>query len=503
MAIVSIKLSQEVVDKEHAMASEAPVPGGDIAGLVDFFAAALDNIDANYAQFSSWKLLDSTLITTYADGAVGTYSGLVLDNATAPRGRASLTGFDFSIPGLLDLGVTGRMIYDYDMSGGGLVFNPAPEGMTINGLRLATRLPTTSPDYDPSFGNVSMSMSGAVTVLPSGEIRGTIGSIDIGADKFIRSASLRGDFSLATIMSNGEPMPMLDGSLKAIDIAYHDGSLVKVSNAAIAFQPGTSLEQALLQGSSGNDDISVDLPGRLYEDMVVAAGSGDDIVTLKGGGGRLGVAAGDGNDVVSLLGDSHVVDGGRGIDTVKLAGAQADYVVKHIAVAPNPDPRYTPVSQYSVTDKSGATSTLTNVERIVFGNATLALDVDGNAGQAYRLYQAAFDRTPDAVGLGFWINSLDKGLSLTDIAAAFLTQAEFKAAYGSSQSNLELVTRFYQNILGREPEAAGRDFWVGKLDDKVVGVAEVLAAISESAENKAGLVDIIGNGFAYTPWGGN
>ena len=36
-----------------------------------------------------------------------------------------------------------------------------------------------------------------------------------------------------------------------------------------------------------------------------------------------------------------------------------------------------------------------NVERLDFSDAHLAFDVDGNAGQIYRLYKAAFARTPD------------------------------------------------------------------------------------------------------------
>lgn len=74
--------------------------------------------------------------------------------------------------------------------------------------------------------------------------------------------------------------------------------------------------------------------------------------------------------------------------------------------------------------------------------------------------------------------------------------------YGDSQSNLELVARFYQNILGRDPEPTGRDFWVRNLDTGVTGVADVMAAISESGENKDGLAAIVGNGFTYTPWTG-
>lgn len=490
MAIVRIKLSQDVVDKEHALADN-PVLGGDPSGLIEFFSEAVADIEENYAQFSSWNLLGSTLRTTYADGAVGVYSGIALDNPAATRGRASVTGFDFSAPGLLELGVTGKMAYDYDMSGGGLVFNPAPEGMTINGLRLATRLPSTSADYDPVFGNFSMSMSGAVTMFPSGVVQGTISRLELGADKFVRSVSIDGAFMMSSGPFNGQTVSAFDGILRSFNASFHDGSLVSVSNAAIALDIGTDLEQAMLLGSAGNDDIGIELPGRLYDDMAIAAGAGDDIVALKGGGGRLRLDAGDGNDVVSLLGDRQRVDGGRGIDTVKLAGARADYVVKRDAAT----------SQVSVTDKSGALSTLVNVERIVFGNATVALDVEGNAGQAYRLYQAAFARTPDTKGLGYWIDRMDKGLSLREVAADFMTQVEFKTAYGSSQSNLELVTRFYQNILGRAPDEAGRDFWVKHLDARTMGVADVLASISESGENKTGLADVIGNGFAYTPWG--
>jgi len=46
---------------------------------------------------------------------------------------------------------------------------------------------------------------------------------------------------------------------------------------------------------------------------------------------------------------------------------------------------------YTVTDTAGAdgTDTLINVERLQFSDAKVAIDTSGNAGQAYRLYQAA------------------------------------------------------------------------------------------------------------------
>ena len=56
-------------------------------------------------------------------------------------------------------------------------------------------------------------------------------------------------------------------------------------------------------------------------------------------------------------------------------------------------------------------------------------------------------------------------------------------------------------LLGRAPDADGAAYWTGVLNNKLDSVANVLANISESAENKASLVSVIGNGFEYTPYG--
>jgi uncharacterized lipoprotein NlpE involved in copper resistance len=52
-----------------------------------------------------------------------------------------------------------------------------------------------------------------------------------------------------------------------------------------------------------------------------------------------------------------------------------------------------------------------NIKRLQFADRTVGLDITGNAGQIYRLYQAAFDRKPDLGGLGFQIAAIeDTGL---------------------------------------------------------------------------------------------
>jgi hypothetical protein len=144
---------------------------------------------------------------------------------------------------------------------------------------------------------------------------------------------------------------------------------------------------------------------------------------------------------------------------------------------------------------------LTNVERLKFADKAVALDTDGVGGQAYRIYQAAFNRTPDSGGLGFWISVMDGGASLKAVAGGFVDSAEFKAVYGASPTNAEIVTRLYDNVLHRPGETGGYNFWLGILDRGDGTVADVLAAFSESAENQAGVIGVISNGFAYTPVG--
>lgn len=127
--------------------------------------------------------------------------------------------------------------------------------------------------------------------------------------------------------------------------------------------------------------------------------------------------------------------------------------------------------------------TVRNPFRLDFSDLTLAFDVDGNAGKAYRLYRAVLGRQPDSGGLGFWIAGLDGGVGLETMAREFITSQEFVARYGAAPSNQAMVNALYRNVLGREPDAGGAAFWLRQLDDGVA-LASVLAAFSEGQENR-------------------
>ena len=177
-------------------------------------------------------------------------------------------------------------------------------------------------------------------------------------------------------------------------------------------------------------------------------------------------------------------DAGAGVDTVVYSGARATHTLTR--------------TDAGVTIRHAAgTDTLVNVERVKFSDALVALDTAGNAGMAYRLYQAAFDRTPDQGGLGFQMKALDDGLNIAQVAANFIASPEFQRTYGAL-NDTQFVTQLYQNVLHRAPDSGGLAFHVNNLATGANTRANVLVGFSESPENQAALIGAIQNGMVYT-----
>jgi len=132
-----------------------------------------------------------------------------------------------------------------------------------------------------------------------------------------------------------------------------------------------------------------------------------------------------------------------------------------------------------------------------------SIDITGIPGQAYRVYKAAFNREPDQGGLGYWIAQMDSGMTLIEAAARFIDSNEFRAMYGTSPTDEQYLTKVYQNVLGRNPEPDGYNWWLNEIRTNPEKTrAKVLADFSESTENKAGTAQLVGQGIIYEPWVG-
>jgi hypothetical protein len=140
-----------------------------------------------------------------------------------------------------------------------------------------------------------------------------------------------------------------------------------------------------------------------------------------------------------------------------------------------------------------------NPSMIKFFDKWTSFDIDGPAGQVYRLYQAACNRKPDLPGLGFWIKANERGRAAIDIASDFVVSAEFQTLYGDKPSNLKLINAFYNNVLHRDGEKAGIDWWAAQMENGAPANG-VLYGFSDSAENKNKLLAGMRDGFDYEPY---
>jgi len=173
-----------------------------------------------------------------------------------------------------------------------------------------------------------------------------------------------------------------------------------------------------------------------------------------------------------------------------LRGVHADYMVSYSN------------NVLTLADRTGrdGVQTVKNPTRVDFTDASLAFDIEGGAGKAYRLYRAAFDRRPDVNGLGFWIGAMDKGMTIQSVAREFAQSAEFATLYGRAPTQEQILRALYRNVLHREPDEAGKAFWAHVLANGGT-LEQLLVEFSESAENKGQVAGEVHSGILYTPYG--
>jgi hypothetical protein len=329
-------------------------------------------------------------------------------------------------------------------------------------------------------------------------------AVDGGANTGTYKLAVRdvsGD-QVAPTLATG-PAPVLK-TISNLQLGFSEEVLVDASAITIRDSSGEHLIPASFikahayQGVVTIDPVPFFLPGRTYtvslapgavRDLAGNAYASETSLTFTTPAASL--QPGNGDDQLALPGKGETVDGGAGIDTALFPGWSGDFNVFRLE---NGQVRVQ--SRYS----DGPAALLDNVERVHFYDKAIALDADGNFGQIYRLYTAAFNRSADKDGVGFWLGQRDAGMDLRAISEAFIGSAEFASLYGATLSNAEFVDRLYQNVLHRSADAGGLEFW-SQMMGQGLSRADVLVGFSDSPENKAAVAILIGSGFEYTPFG--
>lgn len=101
--------------------------------------------------------------------------------------------------------------------------------------------------------------------------------------------------------------------------------------------------------------------------------------------------------------------------------------------------------------------------------------------QVLRLYLAFFNRQPDTGGANYWVALRYDGSTLADISGFFTLSTEFANNYDGT-SNEEFLERVYTNVLGRNYDESGFDYWLNLLNKGELDRGGIVQWISLNGE---------------------
>ena len=218
-------------------------------------------------------------------------------------------------------------------------------------------------------------------------------------------------------------------------------------------------------GTGRTFDITADEAGRPITVVVSYTDAGGQSATVESDPTEPVVDVLEGtiaDDTLTVSIVDTVVDGGAGVDTVRLPLFVTAYNLEDQGSG-------------EVTGSFGdQTLVLNDVELLEFGTgfqttipieAVISGEAQEQVGKLTDLYLAFFGRAPDIEGLEFWQEAvLEAGLSLTEISELFAQSEEFQSLYPAAMTNREFVSTIYNNAFDRDPDGGGWDYWTAILD---------------------------------------
>lgn len=282
------------------------------------------------------------------------------------------------------------------------------------------------------------------------------------------ASSLRFNNDLTIIsVTRSTLLEVLEHAVAASGPGVTAGQFAQVGGIQYSFdwsQPaGERIQNAVIVNEDGSASDVLVANGRLV-------GNGEETVKvvtlgfLADGGDGYPLGEGRYQDRVDLM-DAFVDDGQF---TFADKGTEQDAFAEYMA------------SMFSETAFSEEETPASEDLRIQNLNERIDAIFDEPVDPLLRLYDAAFDRDADGMGLGYWTNQIGE-LSAVAIANRFIDSQEFIQLHGELDQG-GFVDLMYANVLERDADAEGKAYWIGQLEAGIEQGA-VMVGIAESEES--------------------
>ena len=249
-----------------------------------------------------------------------------------------------------------------------------------------------------------------------------------------------------------------------------------------------------VHGSSLGDSFTGDaVNNNLY------GNDGNDF--LQGLGGNDNLNGGNGNDTLIGGPGSDYLDGADGFDrAVYLLSLNNYKVIRNNGGSWNVN--FTGATSTTPVAERDGNDNMNRIERLVFADQVIALDLDGNAGTVAKVLGAVFGpdfvKNPFFVGIG--IEYLDnRGHDYESLLGVAIS-----AKLGATPTNKQVVDLLFTNVIGVAPSADQAAPFVKMLDDKSYSVTALAKMAADTPFNTAAvnLTGLASTGLPYLEFQG-
>jgi len=212
----------------------------------------------------------------------------------------------------------------------------------------------------------------------------------------------------------------------------------------------------------------------------VMTGGGNDTIFASFSSGAADSASARVASIADTTAAASLFHGGADEDVVRydLASGQVvitrDFAITTVRALSDPD----------------AVHVLINVESIAFSDKTVKVENDVSLGWIAGLYDQVLGRQAEVDGIQYWAHQHADGMSAGEIALQFLRSAEADRVLNTGTATARGITveAFYEGLLGRASDAAGKAYWANELA-KGASLADVAGAFLATAEGQGTALD--------------